>query len=123
MQTSMLTVLEFPTFQKDAEDLFAATELDDLRTLLAYFPESGDKIPGMRGIRKLRVGLKRAGKGKRGGARVVYFYYNASMPLALIAVYAKGEKIDLPASEKKELCAVVDAYVAHFLKRSNSTVA
>lgn len=56
---------------------------DEERSLLvdylAYNPAAGDLIPGAGGVRKLRWGLE--GRGKRGGARVVYFYHSEAMPL------------------------------------------
>lgn len=91
------------SFADDADKLLSVKELDDLRVLLAFNPEVGNKIPGTGGIRKLRVGLESKGKGKRGGERVIYYFHSQAMPLALLAIYAKGEKIDLTADEKKEL--------------------
>ena len=54
-------------------------ELALLIDYLAYNPAAGDLIPGAGGVRKLRWGLQ--GRGKRGGARVIYFYHDAEMPL------------------------------------------
>ena len=60
---------------------------------LAYHPAAGDLIPGTGGVRKLRWGLE--SRGKRGGARVVYFYHDADMPLFVLTAYAKNERADL----------------------------
>ncbi|MBB4284681.1 addiction module toxin RelE [Roseospira goensis] len=87
-----VTILEFQTFRKDADTLFSVEELDHLRVTLACAPRIGDLIPGTGGVRKLRWGLARRGQGKRGGARVIYYFHNEAMPLALIAVYAKGRR-------------------------------
>jgi hypothetical protein len=51
-------------------------------------PSVGDLIPETGGVRKIR--WRRAGAGKRGGARVIYFYHDADRPLYLLMVYAKG---------------------------------
>jgi hypothetical protein len=51
-------------------------------------------------LRKVRIG--RDGLGKRGGARVVYYFYNEDFPIFLLALYAKNEKGDLTAAEKRE---------------------
>ena len=67
-------------------------------------PMSGDVIPGTGGVRKLRWG--RAGSGKRGGARVIYFYYDMDRPLYLLLAYAKAGAEDLTADEKKAASAV-----------------
>lgn len=50
-------------------------------------------------MRKLR--WARSGGGKRGGARVVYFYYRPDCPLYLLLAYAKAQASDLTADEKK----------------------
>ncbi len=109
-----ICIVEFPTFRSEADDLFTAEELDDLRTLLAFSPETGRIIPGTGGIRKLRCGVEKKHKGTRGGARVIYYFHSEMMPLALLAVYAKNEKIDLSADEKKELRQLVREYVEAF---------
>lgn len=109
---SALTIVEFSGFRRDADALVEPEELDDLRTLLAWTPDFGALIPGTGGVRKLRFGLAQRKTGKRGGARVIYYYHDRSMPLAMLAIYAKGEKADLSAAEKKEIRALVAAYVA-----------
>jgi mRNA-degrading endonuclease RelE of RelBE toxin-antitoxin system len=58
----------------------------------------------------LRIGVEKNNKGKRGGARVIYYYHDENILLALLAIYAKGEKIDLTPHEKKELKKLVADY-------------
>ena len=60
-------------------------------------------IPGTGGVRKLRWG--RSGSGKRGGARVVYFYYRPDRPLYLLLAYAKAQATDLTPDEKRAVAA------------------
>lgn len=60
-------------------------------------------IPGTGGVRKLR--WARSGSGKRGGVRVVYFYYRPDCPLYLLLAYAKAQATDLSADEKKTVAA------------------
>lgn len=60
---------------------------------LARNPLAGDLIPGAGGVRKLRWGLE--GRGKRGGARVVYYYHDDEMPIFALTAYAKNERADL----------------------------
>ena len=74
-------------------------ELDELVDYLAFHPTAGDVIPGSGGIRKLRWKLE--GRGKRGGARVIYFFHDMEMPLYLFTAYAKNEREDLEQSEIK----------------------
>lgn len=58
-------------------------------------------IPETGGVRKIRWG--RAGMGKRGGVRVIYYYYNANRPLYLITLYAKNRQENLTAHQKTEM--------------------
>jgi len=76
-----------------------AEQQDELVLFLARHPEAGDVIPDSGGVRKLRWLAE--GRGKRGGARVIYYFRDLSMPLVLFTVYAKNEKSDLSAKERK----------------------
>ena len=67
----------------------------------------GDLIQGAGGIRKIRFAIK--GKGKSGGVRIVYYYYNESMPVFLLTVFAKNEKADLARAERNALGKVARA--------------
>lgn len=117
-----VTIIEFPSFQRDADALLEPEDLDDLRTVLAWNPEAGALVPGTGGVRKLRFGLRHRNMGKRGGARVIYYFHNPSIPLALLAIYAKGEKLDLSAAEKKQIRALVAEFVsAHKTRRNQDT--
>lgn len=57
------------------------------------------------GVRKVR--WAREGKGKSGGVRIIYFYYNEGMPLYLLTLYGKSEKDNLSASERNDLAKLV----------------
>ena len=72
----------------------------------AAHPHDGDVIPGTGGARRLRWGAK--GKGKRGGARIIYIYVVIAASVYLIRCYAKNVKTDLTAGEKKELRQIAD---------------
>ena len=61
-------------------------------------------IEGTGGFRKVRWSA--GGSGKRGGTRVVYFYYDADHPLLLAIFYAKASKTDLAPAERKDLYAL-----------------
>ena len=101
----LLTVVETPEFLRRA----AAAGMDeaaraDLVSLLAADPEAGVSLGG--GLWKLRVA--RRGGGKSGGYRVLHFYRTDDMPLFLITVFAKNDKANISAQEKKALIAICD---------------
>ncbi|MGF1615663.1 MAG: type II toxin-antitoxin system RelE/ParE family toxin [Gammaproteobacteria bacterium] len=89
-------------------------ELSDLITRLASDPTCGDVIKGTGGLRKVRVGL--AGRGKSGGARVIYYFYNGALPVFLLTVFAKNEKADLTGAERSSLAKVAKALRAAYRK-------
>ncbi|SNZ20956.1 type II toxin-antitoxin system RelE/ParE family toxin [Cohaesibacter gelatinilyticus] len=107
----MQTVSEFPSFTKQAEKLFSPDEKKEVIDYLASYPLKGDEIPGTSGIRKLRVPAK--GKGKRGGARVIYYWYDKDNPIFALLVYGKGEKTDLDPAEKKIVVRLVKEIKKH----------
>ena len=67
----MYTIIETPTFQKHAADIWQDDELEAFIAWIAENPLAGDVIPGASGLRKVR--WSRSGMGKRGGARVIYY--------------------------------------------------
>jgi hypothetical protein len=81
---------------------------DDLAELInsvAANPAAGPVIPGTGGARKLRVRLP--GRGKRGGARVIYAIVLRATAMAFLDLYAKNAKADLTASERKMIATLV----------------
>jgi hypothetical protein len=89
--------------RRRASELLTAGQRDAVIDLVAYEPTCGDIIPGSGGLRKVRIG--RDGIGKRGGTRVVYYFYNEDFPILLLALYAKNEKSDLTTAERREFAA------------------
>jgi hypothetical protein len=104
----MLTVIETAEYLKQAAKLFSEAERAEIVDVLSSRPEAGDVIQGTGGLRKLR--WKREGKGKRGGVRIIYYYHNRTMPLALVYAYAKSAKEDLTPHEKKALTAIIATF-------------
>jgi hypothetical protein len=72
-------------------------------------PEAGDVIEGTGGLRKLRYGDPRRGKGKRGGLRVIYYWWNGESQFWLFTLYDKDELKDLSPQEKKALKSMLKA--------------
>jgi hypothetical protein len=94
-----ITVAETALFVRQAKDVWEEAEHSAFVDFIAQNPEAGDVILDTGGVRKVR--WARAGTGKRGGARVVYFYHDRDRPLYLLMVYAKARREDLTADEKK----------------------
>jgi hypothetical protein len=97
----MHTVVETPPYLADAERLFSAEERDTVVDIVSAEPRSGVVIPGSGGVRKLRVAA--SGRGKRGGARVIYLFGGNDVPVFLLALFAKNEKSDLSQTERNKL--------------------
>jgi hypothetical protein len=93
-----VTVVETPEFLTTARRLMEEDERALLVHYLAYNPMAGTLIPGTGGVRKLRWGLE--GRGKRGGARVIYFFHSADIPLFALSVYGKSARVDLSQADK-----------------------
>jgi hypothetical protein len=101
MPRTLITVVEMPAYLRDAERLLSEEERTTAVDLLAADPQAGDLIPGGGGIRKLRLAF--GGRGKRGGARVIYYHHSDRLPVFLLALFAKNERADMPRAEVSEL--------------------
>jgi len=95
------TVAQTPVFEKRAAAIWSADELDQFISWIAVNPLAGDVIPGSGGLRKVRWAA--GGRGKRGGARVIYYNVLKDGTLWLLMVYTKAKLDNLPASVLKEL--------------------
>lgn len=95
-----VTVVETPEFLSATRKLMTEEERAALVDYLAYNPVGGDLVPGTGGVRKLRWRLE--GRGKRGGARVIYFYHSADIPLFALTAYAKNERADLSQRDRND---------------------
>jgi hypothetical protein len=111
-----ITIVELLSFQSDADKIFNDQEREDLSDFISANPHFGDVIPGTGGIRKLR--WRARGNGKRGGARVIYYFRDLNMPVFLLAVYAKGEKMNLTMHERELMQRVVETLVREQASRS-----
>ena len=80
------------------DDLYAKVQQE-----LMDNPDRGDVMPGCGGLRKLRTSDPQRGKGKRGGARIIYLYIPEAKRFYMLDIYGKDEKEDLSTEEKKYL--------------------
>ncbi len=96
-----ITLVEVPPFERTAAASMTDSELDAFKEFIARNPEAGVRVRGTGGVRKVRWAT--GGKGKSGGARVIYYYHSEEIPLFLLLAYAKSHKESLDATEKAEL--------------------
>ena len=103
-----LTFIEVSQFTLTAEDVLSDDELFAVEDELLENPEAGDRIAGTGGVRKIRAAI--GGRGKRGGARVLYYYVSSRAVVYFILVYAKNQSSSLSTEGKK----VMRKYTAMF---------
>ena len=96
-----VTVIETPSFLRDAKNMMSDAEREDLVNFLAYNPKAGVVIKGTGGIRKIR--WAREDTGKSGGFRIIYFFHSEEIPLFALNVFAKNEKENISQTERNEL--------------------
>ena len=76
------------------------------------------KFPVRAGVRKLRFAA--FGKGKSGGVRAIYYFYNANTPLYAIFLYGKNEQTDLTPQQKKDVTAFAAVIKAAAVKKRSA---
>ncbi|MEO8367878.1 MAG: type II toxin-antitoxin system RelE/ParE family toxin [Candidatus Solibacter sp.] len=94
-------------YEREAKRLLSTAEIANMENAIAADPESHPVIPGTGGVRKAR--WARAGRGKSGGVRVIYYYFVRDGEVYMLAVYAKGDQADLSATEKVGVRKFVEA--------------
>jgi hypothetical protein len=95
--------VELPAFERNRARYLDDDSLAQLQIDLMVSPTSGDVIEGTGGLRKLRFADKRRGKGKRGGLRVIYYYWTGGPEFWLFTLYDKDEAADLTPKERAAL--------------------
>lgn len=101
--------IEAPAFTQHVSEYLDSEEYRELQNALAANPEAGDVMPGTGGFRKLRWADPRRRKGRRGGLRVIYYYFLSDQQLWLMTVYGKDEAADLTTKQKQALRSAIDA--------------
>jgi hypothetical protein len=95
--------VELPAFTRYRQDYLDDERYRELQNALLRNPESGDVIEGTGGLRKMRHADPRRGKGKRGGLRIIYFWWRAGSQFWLFTLYDKDEMDDLSPKEQRAL--------------------
>jgi mRNA-degrading endonuclease RelE of RelBE toxin-antitoxin system len=97
------TFVELPPFERVRRDYLDDEAYRQLQQELMADPEKGDVIEGTGGLRKLRQPDPRRGKGKRGGLRVIYYWWTGGDQFWMFTVYDKDQADDLTPAQRKVL--------------------
>jgi len=101
--------VELPAFARYRADYLDDEGFRGLQKTMMKNPEAGDVIEGTGGLRKLRHGDPRRCKGKRGGLRIIYYWWGSGTQFWLFTLYDKDEMSDLSSDEKKAFKSMLKA--------------
>jgi hypothetical protein len=102
----LLTFVETALFTRLIDEYLSDDEYAALQQALVANPEAGDVIPGSGGVRKLRWGV--AGRGKRGGIRVIYYLRLQQRQIWMLTAYAKNVAETIPAHILRKIKEEID---------------
>jgi hypothetical protein len=111
----MQTVVETPSYLADAERLFSLEERMAIVDRLAADPTCGVVIPGSGGVRKVRFGF--GARGKSGGARIIYLFSGESLPVFVLAAFAKNAKANISPAERNALAKIVTNMIQSYRRQ------
>ena len=97
------TFIELAPFARHRLSYLSDDKFRGLQEMLMLNPDAGDVIEGTGGLRKIRYADEKRGKGKRGGLRVIYYWWSSGKQFWLYTVYNKDEMDDLTAAQRKVL--------------------
>ena len=100
-----MELIETSTFTRQITALLSDEDYGAFQTRLAANPGLGALIKGGGGIRKIRVAV--GPRGKRGGARVIYYWAVRKDLILLLYAYAKNVSADLTPRQVAQLAKVV----------------
>ena len=95
--------IELPAFERHRDDYLDDGSFSQLQVALMANPAAGDLIEGTGGLRKVRFGDSRRSKGRRGGLRVIYYYWTGGPEFWLFTLYGKDEMSDLTPKQRAVL--------------------
>ena len=104
------TVVETPTYLAAARGVLSVEDRARIVNVVAENPAAGVALGG--GVQKIRIPLP--GRGKRGGARVVFLFAGEDIPVFLLTVFAKNKKANLSAGERTALTAAAKELAADY---------
>lgn len=101
--------VELPAFERNRSDYLDDLAFAELQRALMENPAAGEVIEGTGGLRKMRFADARRGKGRRGGLRVIYYWWRPGAQFWLYTLYDKDEMTDLTPKHCKALKAMLKA--------------
>jgi len=101
-----MVIIETPIFTKQLLTTLTDEEYRLFQASLLERPDSGKVIPGGGGLRKVRWGLE--GRGKSGGARIIYYWFSRRATILLLFIYPKNVLEDLTKDQLKQLKKIVE---------------
>jgi hypothetical protein len=99
--------VELPAFERHRATYLDDDSFRELQNLLMLNPAAGDLIQGTGGLRKLRFTDARRNKGKRGGLRIIYYWWDSGLQFWLFTLYDKNEMSDLTPLQREGLKALI----------------
>ncbi len=102
----MFEFIETPFFTRIVSEYLSDEEYAELQAYLNLYPKSGVIVPGSGGVRKLRWGS--AGKGKRGGLRVIYYLRTSRDEIWMLTLYGKNVRENIAAHVLKQIRETID---------------
>ena len=93
--------IEATAFTKYVYTYLTDDEYLGLQSFLLRYPESGKIVPGSGGVRKLRWAV--AGRGKRGGVRIIYYFKKQDDEIWLLTIYSKRKTDNIPAHVLRQI--------------------
>lgn len=104
--------IELPSFNKHRSDYLEDDEYQLLQVSLLESPSIGDVIQGTGGLRKVRWVDKQRNKGKRGGVRIIYYWYVGGAQFWLFTIFNKNEASNITPDQKKILKKMLEDELA-----------
>lgn len=101
-----MVIIETPIFTKQLLATLSDDEYRQLQQSLMGQPDAGKVIPGSGGLRKLRWSIE--GRGKRGGVRVIYYWFTAHGVILFLFIYPKNVQDDLTPGQLRQLREIVE---------------
>jgi hypothetical protein len=102
-----MIIVETSIFTRRVTEILSDEDYREVQATLVERPDAGVLIPQGGGLRKIRC--RASGHGKRGGARVIYYWAIAHDRILMLYIYAKNETDDLTRNQLKMLRQVVES--------------